>query len=128
MCKLVSLKSSNGDRIQIAEVKKDVIKGIQKIASDCDGIERIILFGSVLERDCNASSDIDMVIISRVPLAQLSKSPSYRDFKRKLYDIDDEQTYDILRFSSMEQIKKNRAGAGKDILEKGKVIYERMAG
>ena len=80
-----------------------------------------------MEDRCNKDSDIDIVIVSNASRSKLFKNASYRDFKYKLYDADDEQTYDMLQFDSMTDIETSKDFVCKDIMNKGQLIYKRQA-
>lgn len=123
MCRLTAL--STDKQIQVADIKKPIIEKIVVIANICKEIDYIILFGSSLENKCTERSDIDLAIISNVTRAKLLRSNSYDRFTTALYNIDDEQTYDILQFNSMEDLKKRDNAVCKDIVNKGKIIYRR---
>lgn len=125
MCRLSVLSSDK--QIQVADIKKPIIENIVMIANICKEIDYIILFGSSLEDKCTEQSDIDLAIISNVTRAKLLRSNGYDRFTTALYNIDDEQTYDILQFNFMEDLKKRDSVVCKDIVNKGKIIYRRKA-
>ena len=125
MCKLVKIQSNTGEDILVADIKADIIKQIILLASKCSKIEHIYLFGSSLEERCKESSDIDLAIISNVTRAKLFHSKSYDEFLDKLYDINIDQDYDILQFNSLDILKRRKEFICKDILTKGKTIYQR---
>lgn len=125
MCRMTTLDIDMHTRIQVADIKKSIIEGIIALADLCKEIDCIILFGSSLEDKCKHESDIDLAIISNVTRARLFQSSGYDKFTTALYDIDDEQTYDILQFNSIEELKRKNNVLCKDIVDKGKIIYRR---
>lgn len=125
MCRLEAL--STDKQIQVADIKKPIIENIVIIASICKEIDYVILFGSSLEDKCTEQSDIDLAIISNVTRSKFLRSNSYDRFTTALYNIDDEQTYDILQFNSMEDLERRDSLVCKDIVNKGKIIYRRNA-
>lgn len=125
MCELIPIQTSDGSRINVADIKADVIKQIIKIAHDCNKIDYIYIFGSSLEERCTDKSDIDIAIISNVTRSRLFRTKEYDEFKDKLYKIDLKQDYDILQFNSLEQLKKSKDIVCKDILNRGELIYSR---
>lgn len=127
MCRLVTLKTGTGARIQVADIKKPAIEKIILIAAACKEIDFIILFGSALEKQCTKQSDIDLAIISNITRAKFLRSSGYNRFTTALYDIEEEQIYDILQFNSMEDLKKKNNPVCREIVSKGKVIYRRVS-
>jgi len=125
MCRLVSVKSSEGIDINVADIKAVIIEQISALASECNKIDYIYIFGSALEECCNDKSDIDIAVISNVTRTNLFKAKDYNDFTRKLYKLDLEQDYDILQFNSLDALKNSKDLVCKDILEKGKLLYRR---
>lgn len=125
MCKLTALKTDVDSQIQVADMKKPIIEKIIMIANICKEIDYIILFGSSLEDKCTEQSDIDLAIISNITRAKFLRSNSYSKFTTALYKIDEEQTYDILQFNSMEDLKKKKSPICREIMNKGKIIYRR---
>lgn len=125
MCKLVRIKTNRNKYVRVAAHKKDCIKGIIRIAGDCDYIEQIIVFGSSVENRCRKTSDIDLAIVSNIPGSRLYRSASYRQFKRQLYALSDTQMYDVLQFYSRAAIEKSKDQVCRDIISKGIVVYER---
>lgn len=127
MCKLAVLRTDTNTQIQVADIKKPIIEKIILIARSCKEIDSIILFGSSLENKCTEQSDIDLAIISSTTRAKFLRSNSYQKFTTALYHIDEEQQYDILQFNSMEDLKRKSSPVCRDIVNKGKVIYRRVA-
>lgn len=125
MCKLIALKTDVDTQIQVADMKKPTIEKIILLANGCKEIDYIILFGSSLEDKCTEQSDIDLAIISNTTRAKFLRSNSYNKFTTALYRIDEEQTYDILQFNSMEDLKKRKSPICREIMNKGKIIYRR---
>lgn len=125
MCKLVKIRNSLGEEIEVAEMKADTIIQIIKIAKICDKIDYIYLFGSSVEERCTDESDIDLAIISNVTASKLYSRSSYRKFKERLYAIDRDQEYDRLQFNSLKAIRNSKEPVCLDIISKGKLLYQR---
>ena len=125
MCKLVSLKTNYGAKINVADIKKDCISNIVNQAEQCNKIECIILFGSSLEERCKDYSDIDIAIISSLTKSRLFRLASYDKFTTDIYSKNIEQDYDILQFTSWEDIANRNDSICREIIEKGKIIYKR---
>lgn len=121
----MTIENSNGTKIKVADIKAEIIKKIILLASACDKIDYIYVFGSTVEESCTDKSDIDIVIISNVTRSKLFQNKSYNEFTNKLYDIDIDQDYDILQFNSLEAIKSSEDFVCRDIINKGKLLYER---
>lgn len=126
MCKLVSMKTNYGASVKVADIKVDIINEICELAQDCKKIDYIYLFGSSVEDSCTHKSDIDIAIISNVTRSALFRARDYDKFTERLYDIDQEQEYDILQFNSLQALKDKKDFVCRDILEKGQLIYARM--
>lgn len=125
MCKLVKIRNSLGEEIEVAEMKADTIRQIIKIAKICDKIDYIYLFGSSVEERCTDESDIDLAIISSVTASKLFSRSSYRRFKERLYAIDTDQEYDRLQFSSLKAMRNSKEPVCQDIISKGQLLYQR---
>nr|WP_304717939.1 nucleotidyltransferase domain-containing protein [uncultured Acetatifactor sp.] len=123
MCELVRLDSST--TVYVADIKSGTISQIPELASLCPKIDFIYLFGSCLETRCTNDSDIDLAIIANIGMSKLINSKGFREFKEKLYNIDIDQDYDFLYFRSVEQIKNSPDFVCRDIIDKGKIIYEK---
>lgn len=125
MCRLVSIKSNDGQCIEVADIKKSYIENIISSASKCKQIHAVILFGSALEERCTEKSDIDIAIISKYTVDKLSGIKSYSRFVNEIYEMDLAQEYDKLYFKSLEEIEEQKEDAHicKELVQKGKVIY-----
>jgi len=121
MCKLVEFKTNFGTICHVAEIKKEYIEYILKIASSCSDIDRIVLFGSSLEERCKDISDIDIAIFGNREERAFLQSKQFEMFERKLYEFGEFQDYDILYF---QKNRINRSRILEDI-EAGEVIYQR---
>ena len=124
MCKLVTIQNNLGDSFDVADIKKDTIEQIIKIAGECNLIDTIYLFGSSVEKRCTDRSDIDLAIIGKVTRSRLFRSKAYNDFTSKLYKIDEDQDYDILTFNSQAALDNSKEFVARDILTKGNVIFK----
>lgn len=126
MCNIVTIKNNIGDSFGVADIKRDIIEKIIEIAADCKLIDTIYLFGSALEKRCTKRSDIDLAIVSNVTRSKLFKSKAYDDFTTKLYQISEDQDYDILQFNSQEALDNSKEFVARDILTKGRVIFRNV--
>ncbi len=59
MCRLVTLQTNYGTKVDVAEIKKKHIENILDSAPLCKQIKAIMLFGSSLGERCTNKSDID---------------------------------------------------------------------
>ena len=123
---MTKILSNYGAEINVSSIKSDTISKIIKLSDECKAIEMIGLFGSSLEDKCTKDSDIDLAIVSNLPINKLFRLKSFLRFKSNLYNLDINQEYDFLYFSSLEQIKKSNDFVCRDILDKGKIIYKRL--
>lgn len=124
MCKLVKIRNSLGEEIEVAEMKADTIIQIIKIAKICDKIDYIYLFGSSVEERCTDESDIDLAIISNVTASKLYSRSSYRKFKERLYAIDRDQEYDRLQFNSLKAIRNSKPDEKVFPFSSGVILHE----
>ena len=125
MCKLSTVTTNYGEKIHVAEIKKDYIDNIIHAAGLCEKIDEIILFGSSIEERCTANSDIDIAVISNVSRSKLFSDKSYRMFQNAVYHMDILQNYDILQFNSLRELKEKKSPVCGEISSKGKSIYRR---
>ncbi len=121
MCKVVKMKI--GDRsIRVADIKKKYIRNIVDAASQCDLIDRIVLFGSSVRDSCKEGSDIDLAIFGNQTEYRALRSKKYDRFTSQIYSFDDSgQSYDLLYFVSGKQYR----GLIMDDIENGELIYAR---
>lgn len=128
MCQLVSINTNYGEKVRVAEIKRDYIENIISSASQCKAISEIVLFGSALEERCREQSDIDIVIVSKYTVNILSKNKGFSRFVEQIYSLDFSQEYDRLYFNSLDEIanKMDSVPICKELMQKGKVIYRRM--
>ena len=126
MCKIVTIQNNVGDSFGVADIKKDIIEEIIRIAGECNLIDTIYLFGSSLEKRCTNRSDIDLAIIGKVTRSRLFRSKAYDDFKTKLYKINEDQDYDILTFNSQAALDNSKEFVARDILTKGRIIFKNV--
>ena len=84
--------------------------------------EKIILFGSLAEERVHEWSDIDLVIVQRTDL------PFLRRAREALLLLKPQVGVDLLIYTPGEfaQLSKDRRFVREEILDKGKVIYERQ--
>ena len=100
MCKVLTMDIGSR-QIRVAEIKQKYIQNIIDAASQCDLIDRVVLFGSSLQEHCQDASDIDIAVFGNQPRSRALTSRKYERFARQLYDFDDHaQAYDILYFRS----------------------------
>lgn len=111
--------------MSISNIKKSYIDNITSLAENYSSISEIIIFGSTVEPDrCKESSDIDIAIIFNKNKSNIIKSKSYDAFLRKIYSYDLNQDYDILEFSSRNEIE-SQGQLGKEILTNGITVFKR---
>jgi len=89
-------------------------------------IDYIYLFGSSLEERCKQNSDIDIALILNVVRSRLFRDKGFNLFINKLYSIDNEQDYDRLYFKSLEELQSRDEIVCKEIINKGKIIYNKQ--
>lgn len=100
MCKVIPI-SIGSRQICVAEIKQKYIRNIIDAASQCDLIDRVVLFGSSLQERCREKSDIDIAVFGNQPRSRALTSRKYERFARQLYAFDNHaQAYDILYFRS----------------------------
>lgn len=110
-------------QIHVAEIKQKYIRNIIDAASQCDLIDRIVLFGSSLQECCRDSSDIDIAVFGNQPRSRALTSKKYDRFARQLYDFDNHaQTYDILYFRS----NSNESSPILHEISRGEELYARI--
>ena len=121
MCKVVSVTIGK-NTFKVADIKKKYMSNIIDAAEKCDFIDRVVLFGSSIEKHCKEKSDIDIAVFGKHPRSRALSSKKYERFARQLYSFDEHnQSYDILYF---------KTGTGEksiilDNINKGEVLYER---
>lgn len=100
MCQVLSMDVGS-HHIRVAEIKQKYIQNIIDAASQCDLIDRVVLFGSSIEERCRENSDIDIAVFGNQPRSRALTSRKYERFARQLYEYDNHaQSYDILYFRS----------------------------
>lgn len=121
MCELKKLNNS----ILVADIKYDFIVNIINQASKCEGIDRIVLFGSSAGKNCKDESDIDIAVFGNQSKNSYLKSKEFKEFHRSLFMFDSEkgQGYDILYFVSDNEYDDDIIAD----IEKGSTIYRRQA-
>lgn len=100
MCKVMPMDIGI-HQIHVADIKQKYIRNIIDAASQCDLIDRVVLFGSSLEERCRDNSDIDIAVFGNQSKSRALTSKKYERFARQLYEFDNHaQAYDILYFRS----------------------------
>ena len=120
MCKLVDI-SMEGRCIKVADIKKAYIENIMKCVPLCDAIDKVVLFGSALERRCTDSSDVDIAIFGKYPKSKMYRLKSYNDFVEAVVSYGRLQDYDLLYYGAGET---DDSAVLQDI-RNGAVLYER---
>ena len=125
MCKLVNIKTNNGEEVRVADIKREEIMNVIKAASLCKKIDMLILYGSALEDRCDERSDIDIAVVSKYPISKLCKLKSFHDFTTYIYKYNMDQEYDFLYFKSYDEINQSQDSEmiASEIMKKGKIIY-----
>lgn len=101
MCNLAEIVI--GDRrIKVAEIKKAYIENIIKCVPLCNAIDKVVLFGSALERRCTDSSDVDIAIFGKYSKSKMFKLKSYNDFVEAVISYGELQDYDLLYYGTEE--------------------------
>ena len=123
MFKVITVKAGNRT-VRVADIKRKYISNIIDAAKKCDFIDRIVLFGSSIEKHCKKTSDIDIAVFGKHTPSRALSSKKYERFARQLYSFDDHnQPYDILYFKSGTKEKSMIM----DNINKGEVLYERQS-
>ena len=125
MCKLVNIKTNNGEEVRVADIKREEIMNVIKAASLCKKIDMLILYGFALEDRCDERSDIDIAVVSKYPISKLCKLKSFHDFTTYIYKYNMDQEYDFLYFKSYDEINQSQDSEmiASEIMKKGKIIY-----
>ena len=119
MCKVTEMKVGN-HIVKVADIKTKYMQNIADAAADCDYIDKIILFGSVISNTCKESSDIDLAVFGTKSKGKTLTSAGYRRFLDRLSSFGDfNQTYDVLYF----KIGANNHSLIMSDIEKGEVLY-----
>lgn len=119
MCKMKQLEKD----VFVADIKYDYILNIISQAEKCNGIDKIVLFGSSIGDDCKEESDIDIAVFGKKSKTSYLKSKEFKEFHRNvfMYKSSEGQDYDILYFVNE---KEYRDSIMRDI-ENGIPIYRR---
>ncbi|MEK9164247.1 MAG: nucleotidyltransferase domain-containing protein [Chloroflexota bacterium] len=106
------------DRRQLLETE---LARYLKILSDVADLERVIVFGSLVEGNVSRWSDIDLVIVQKTDLPFFSRLRAVRRLLRPRVATD------LLVYtpSEFKQLSKSRLFIQQEILVRGKVVYER---
>ena len=111
-----------GNIVRVADIKEKYILNIVNAAEDCDCIDKVVMFGSAITKDCEDTSDIDLAVFGNQAKGKALTSIKFRQFLNRLSEFDDfNQTYDVLYFKTGA---KNKALIMNDI-ERGEVRYAR---
>lgn len=128
MCKLVGIDTNFDTRIMFADIKTEYIVNILEKADICKDICSIYLFGSVLNEECKADSDIDILVVSDITRSRLYRTKNFKQFLMELHEKDDYfQQYDVICVHGMKELQKNRHRVMlyDDILTNGRELYRR---
>lgn len=128
MCKLVGIDTNFDTRIMVADIKTEYIVNILEKADICKDICSIYLFGSVLNEECKADSDIDILVVSDITRSRLYRTKNFKQFLMELHEKDDYfQQYDVICVHGMKELQKNRHRVMlyDDILTNGRELYRR---
>lgn len=128
MCKLVGIDTNFDTRIMVADIKTEYIVNILEKADICKDICSIYLFGSVLNEECKADSDIDILVVSDITRSKLYRTKNFKRFLMELHEKDDYfQQYDVICVHGMKELQKNRHRVMlyDDILTNGRELYRR---
>ena len=121
MC-IVKTSNIQNTTFKVADIKEKYIRNVIDAASQCDIIDRIILFGSCTGTKCTEDSDIDLAIFGNQTEYKALRSKKYDRFTSQIYSFDDSgQSYDLLYFVTGKQYK----GLIMNDIENGELIYAR---
>ena len=121
MCR-VKTTTIQDTTFNVAEIKEKYIRNVIDAASQCDLIDRIVLFGSSTSTKCRDDSDIDLAIFGSETEYKALRSKKYDRFTSQIYSFDDSgQSYDLLYFVTGKQYK----GLIMNDIENGELIYAR---
>ena len=121
MCR-VKTTTIQDTTFNVAEIKEKYIRNVIDAASQCDLIDRIVLFGSSTSNKCKNDSDIDLAIFGSETEYKALRSKKYDRFTSQIYSFDDSgQSYDLLYFVTGKQYK----GLIMNDIENGELIYAR---
>lgn len=121
MCR-VKTTTIQDTTFNVAEIKEKYIRNVIDAASQCDLIDRIVLFGSSTSTKCKDDSDIDLAIFGNETEYKALRSKKYDRFTSQIYSFDDSgQSYDLLYFVTGKQYK----GLIMNDIENGELIYAR---
>ena len=121
MCR-VKTTTIQDKTFSVAEIKEKYIKNVIDAASQCDLIDRIVLFGSCTGSKCKDDSDIDLAIFGSETEYKALRSKKYDRFTSQIYSFDDSgQSYDLLYFVTGKKYK----GLIMNDIEDGELIYAR---
>lgn len=120
MCKLVPSKAQTGEIIKVADVKVDKLNKYLEIFPKLTSIDKVVLFGSVLEERCRAESDIDLLLFynNRLQYRYDMSITLLEEFPDSCYD-------DTIRVPSEADLT-GICGVIKEALLKGVVLYDRQ--
>lgn len=120
MSKLVPFKAQTGEIIKVADVKVDKLNKYLEILPKLTSIDKVVLFGSVLEERCCTESDIDLLLFYNNRL-------QYRyDMSITLLDEFPDSCYDDTIRVPSEADLTGICGVIKEALLKGVVLYDRQ--
>lgn len=120
MSKLVPFKAQTGEIIKVADVKVDKLNKYLEIFPKLTSIDKVVLFGSVLEERCRTESDIDLLLFYNNRL-------QYRyDMSITLLDEFPDSCYDDTIRVPSEADLTGICGVIKEALLKGVVLYDRQ--
>lgn len=80
MCELVEMRAG-GRYIKVAGIKKEYIQNIIESIHICSAIDKVVLFGSALEKSCADHSDVDIAIFGKYTKHHIFRMKSYNEFE-----------------------------------------------
>ena len=121
MCNIAVVQAGKRT-IRVADIKSKYIANIIDAAKKSSGIDKIVLFGSSLGRNCKESSDMDLAIFGSQTRNKYFVTKEFKSFYDQLIMFDDfKQAYDILYFQTGSR---NDDLILQEIMQ-GEVLYER---
>ena len=100
---------------------EDALRDIVAALARRPEVERAILFGSYVEGRCDLFTDLDILVVIKSPLDFVARTAEMYRYLPGGVDLD-------LLVYTPEELERNRdRGFVRQVLEKGRVIYEKPA-
>ena len=121
---LVEDRTTSPESSLVAERRRQLeyeLSRYLRLLGDCDGLQRVILFGSVSTGNTHRWSDLDLVIVQGTELPFLQRNRALRRLLQPRVGTD------LLVYTpaEFEQLSRERPFFREEILDRGRVVYER---